>query len=759
MVAEHRLGPRPRSYDHLTMNTLHSQNPAIVGYVTPWSAHAGQELAFKISSRGSRAFTATVERIDCCDPNPDGPGMKLVPIDVQLEKTYPGLEQSVFSGSCAYGPMPVLEASQHVRLDLTVKPTLEDASLQTLAALQNRDGTNGVGIALTRGELVFQSIATGERVNTGVVVATDLWTHLQISIDRGGHIRAISSGTNAREEAFRCVADFEVPFSAAAFNAAFVCFAAVWKGHPEHAFNGFIESPELRVPSIDACGNQCEDTLLAHWDFTPTLDHMHIQNRLDSDAPLVLVNAPIRAVRSSKWTGTELDWKHAPDQYAAIHFHSDDLSDCGWQTSLELKISANMASGIYGLRVDNGAGVDTIPFYVTAAPTGKHARIAFLAPTLTYLAYANNARGNYVGALAARTEKWGAYPHNPDVVRSFGTSTYNYHSDGSGISLSSRLRPILTMRPGYLTFLDEHGSGLRHFSADSHLTNWLREKGFEFDVVTDEDLDARGVDALKYYDVVLTGSHPEYCTRRMLDALLAYRSAGGSLMYLGGNGFYWKIGRAATVPHLLEIRRAEAGMRVWESQPGEYYNQLDGEYGGMWRRNGLPPQRVAGVGFTSEGDFRGTFYLRTPESFGPDQAWLFADVKAGAGEPLGNFGLSGGGAAGFEIDQTATDLGTPAYVTVVAYSDNHDSSFVTVPEELLFNRMVGKPREYGGIRAHMICGFGPAGGGLFAVGSISFLGSLYNAGYDNDISQIVENCLRCFLAVAEGFRTIVITGQ
>ncbi|KAE8762046.1 N,N-dimethylformamidase large subunit [Paraburkholderia madseniana] len=736
------------------MTTSDSQTPAIIGYATPWSAHAGQELAFKISSRGARAFTATVERIDCCDPNPDGPGMKLVPIDVRLQSTYPGQEQPVFPGSCAYGPMPALENIQHIKLYLTVQPTLEDASLQTLVALQNHDGTHGVTIALTRGELVFQSLANGELITTGVPVAADLWTNLQISIDRDGHIRAISSGTNAREEAFRNVADFEVPFSAASFDATSVCFAAVWTGHPEHAFNGFIESPELRAPSNDARGDQREDILLAHWDFTPTLAHTSVPNCLDSGAPLTLVNAPMRAVRSSGWTGRELDWKHAPNEYAAIRFHADDLSDCGWQTSVHLKIPADMASGVYGLRVDNGEGVDTIPFYVTVAPEGKHARIAFLAPTLTYLAYANNARGNFSGALADRVDKWGGYPHNPDVVTAFGTSTYNSHSDGSGISLSSRLRPILTMRPGYLTFLDEHGSGLRHFSADSHLTNWLREKGFEFDVVTDEDLDERGVDALKHYDVVLTGSHPEYHTRRMLDAFLAYRSAGGSLMYLGGNGFYWKIGRAASAPHLLEIRRAEAGMRVWESQPGEYYNQLDGEYGGMWRRNGLPPQKVAGVGFTAEGDFRGTFYRRTPASFATEHSWLFAGVKAGAGEPLGNFGLSGGGAAGFEIDQTAADLGTPAYVTVVAYSDNHDASFVTVPEELLFNRMVGKPRVHSGIRAHMICGFGPSGGGLFAVGSISFLGSLYCAGYDNDVSQIVENCLRRFLAVSHSSRKL-----
>jgi N,N-dimethylformamidase len=730
------------------MNTPNSQTPGIIGYVTPWSAHVGQDLAFKISSRDGRTFTATIVRIDSCDPNPNGPGMKLVPFDAQLEGPYAGQEQPVFPGSCAYGPMPALKDIRRVTLELTVQPTLVGVSLQTLVALQNHDGSHGVAIALTCGELVFQSLATGEKIKTGVSVASDLWTNLQILIDVDGHVQVICTGTCAREEAFRNTTEFTVPFAAASFDGTIVCIAAVWKGHPEQAFNGFIESPAMRMTSNESRDDQSRDALLAHWDFRPTLDHTRVPNLVDRDAALVLVNAPMRAVRSSRWTGRELDWKHAPDEYAAIRFHADDLSDCGWQTSINFRIPADMPSGVYGLRVDNGECVDTIPFYVTVASEGKHARIAFLAPTLTYLAYANNARGNFSGALADRVEKWDAYPHNPDVVTAFGTSTYNYHSDGSGISLSSRLRPILTMRPGYLTFHDEHGSGLRHFSADSHLTNWLREKGFEFDVVTDEDLDDRGVDALKHYDVVLTGSHPEYHTRRMLDALLAYRSAGGSLMYLGGNGFYWKIARAASAPHLLEIRRAEAGMRVWESHPGEYYNQLDGEYGGMWRRNGLPPQKVAGVGFTAEGDFRGTFYRRTPASFSAEHAWLFAGVKAGPAEPLGNFGLSGGGAAGFEIDQTATDLGTPAYVTVVAYSDNHDASFVTVPEELLFNRMVGKPRVHSGIRAHMICGFGPNGGGLFAVGSICFLGSLYCAGYDNDVSQIVENCLRRFLAAS-----------
>ena len=45
-----------------------------------------------------------------------------------------------------------------------------------------------------------------------------------------------------------------------------------------------------------------------------------------------------------------------------------------------------------------------------------------------------------------------------------------------------------------------------------------------------------------------------------------------------------------------EPRRAEDGTRAWMAEPGEYYQAFDGEYGGLWRRNGRPPQQIAGVG-------------------------------------------------------------------------------------------------------------------------------------------------------------------
>ena len=175
---------------------------------------------------------------------------------------------------------------------------------------------------------------------------------------------------------------------------------------------------------------------------------------------------------------------------------------------------------------------------------------------------------------------------------------------------------MLNVRIGYITYPHEElrASGLRHYPADHHLLSWLEAKGYEFDVLTDWELHHDGHEALKDYAVVLTGTHPEYHTREMLDALQAYRDGGGRFCYLGGNGFYWKIALSKEQPGLLEIRRAEGGIRAWAAEAGEYYNQLDGEYGGLWRRNGRPPQELVGVGFTAQGAFAGSYYRIKPEA-------------------------------------------------------------------------------------------------------------------------------------------------
>jgi N,N-dimethylformamidase len=94
---------------------------------------------------------------------------------------------------------------------------------------------------------------------------------------------------------------------------------------------------------------------------------------------------------------------------------------------------------------------------------------------------------------------WKAYPNNPSQYRHYGLSTYNNHTDGSGICHASHKRVLFNLRPGYLTFGEATCSGLRHFQADSHLIAWLHNQNIDYDIITDDELDRDGVAAIEGY--------------------------------------------------------------------------------------------------------------------------------------------------------------------------------------------------------------------------------------------------------------------
>ena len=254
--------------------------------------------------------------------------------------------------------------------------------------------------------------------------------------------------------------------------------------------------------------------------------------------------------------------------------------------------------------------------------------------------YGNHARADFKPGWMDRMQDWKAYPHNPANHPEYGLSTYNFHSDGSGICLASHRRPLFNLRPGYLTWGDTKCSGLRHFPADTHLIAFLHHHGIDYDVVTDHDLHRDGVAAIEGYKALVTGSHPEYHTKETLDALQSYRDDfAGNLIYLGGNGFYWRIAASDKDASLLEIRRAEDGVRTWASEPGEYYHSIDGgTHGGLWRRCGRPPNVLVGVGFAAQATFMGMPYKRVCLDH-EDMEWVFNGTDGKT--LLGDFGYSG----------------------------------------------------------------------------------------------------------------------
>ena len=504
-------------------------------------------------------------------------------------------------------------------------------------------------------------------------------------------------------------------------------------------FNGKLEAPTV----LGGARGDALHVRLA-WDFARGIPTTRVEDTGPDARHGRLINLPTRAMTGSTWDGRETCWRHAPAHYAAIHFHEDDLVDAGWETDFTFEVPPDLPSGAYVMRVDDGEHEDAMPFWVCAPRGAPTAALCVLVSTFTYAVYGNHARPDWAPDWQARVDDWNAYPWNPAEYPGYGLSTYNDHADGSGICHASHRRPLFNLRPGYVTFgMPGHrGSGLRHFQADSHLLAWLHAEGIACDVITDRELHDEGVACLAPYRAVTTGTHPEYHTAETLDALAGYRDGGGNLLYLGGNGFYWRVALHAEEPSTIEIRRAEAGIRAWAAEPGEYWQAFDGAYGGLWRRNGRPPQALVGVGFSAQGQMNGSHYRRRTRD--PAFDWVFAGID---GDLIGERGLCGGGAAGFELDRADTRLGTPEDAVVLASSEGHGEDFVLVPEEVLTHLTTLSGDPAGSLlRADMIWYETPAGGAVFSTGSITFCGALPCDDFDNDVSRLLGNVLGRMLA-------------
>lgn len=525
-------------------------------------------------------------------------------------------------------------------------------------------------------------------------------------------------------------------------------------GVADDHFNGKVEAPFVATGVVDQAhaealvGGDAEVgslDLVAAWDLSFRHgEDPRVATAVASGQPQgQLVNGPARGVTGRRFTGRELDFNHAPDEYAAVHLHATDLIDAGWDAVFEGALPEDLASGVYGVVVEGDGGSDVVPIFVVPRRSDSRKKVLVVLPTFTYLAYANESLFNGLDASAMTDKEVFAeaedHAHVGDA--SFGLSMYDLHADGSGVMLSSGRRQIVNMRRGYRMWLVDAG---RSFSSDMYLIEWLGRRGIEFDVVTDHEVHERGAEYLAPYAAVLSGSHPEYTSEEMLDTLTEYRDGGGGLMYLGGNGWYWVTGVLESAPLAVEIRRGHAGTACWESYPGEVTLMSTGQPGGLWRHRGRAPQALTGLGFAAQGWGRSEPYFRQPAAADPQWAWVFEGVEE---DPIGAYGAVMGGAAGDELDRVDVALGTPPHATVLASSRGHSNFYQRAIEEIAMNL----PDHGGGeqdpeVHADIVYFRTPGGGEVFSTGSIAWSGALLHNGTENGVSRMTENVVRAFVA-------------
>lgn len=678
----------------------------IVGYCDPLSVLPGQAVGFRLSAWneavGARA-RASIVRLISGDDRPHGTG--LIEEHVQDLGETPELEhQALVPGS--YGVVAELPGAASAEVTFLFYPTLLRPQAQTLLRwgdLQISVSEQGVFARSNVDELVVTARLQERR-----------WCHLQLSmteVECALHLQQNPGGPAEEQSTWHASGALGAPRGG-------VLYLACTEPGQAH-FNGRLETLTFTADGAD----------LASYDFS---QQMHTQNVVDVSGNGyhgVLKQNPTRAVQGSAWDGSCQNYADAPEHYAAVHFHEDDLTDAEWLDTLSWTVPDDLDSDVYALKVTCQESEDYIPFFVRAHEH-KRKDLAYLVPTASYLAYANQ-RLAFAGGIFGAPKFHHAneaflYAHE-DVA----FSMYEYHRDRSGVHFSSRLRPVLNLKPRMGTWA---------FCADTHITAWLHEIDMPYDVITDEDLHLQGEAALEGYRTVITGTHPEYYSTPMLDALEGWLKNNGRLMYMGGNGFYWRVAFQPDNPAIMEVRRAEDGTRAWVAEPGEYYQQFNGEYGGLWRRLGRPPNRLVGVGFAAQGFDGGTYYRVQSGALDPRVAFALEGITET--DTLGAYGNQGGGAAGEEIDRWDVRLGSPAHAVVIASSENHRPGMLKTKEEFHMIEPLGDDPD---VRADMVFFEVPGGGAVFSTGSISYCGALAHNQYDNDIARLTGNVLKRFL--------------
>lgn len=747
----------------------------ITGYADRISVHPGETLRLMVNCEYP-SFALDVVRVVQGDTSPAAPPLKLEPVDGS-HRELPGRTQKIIAGSFGMiEAMPAGDGERAFGFQAYVYPTTPHKGVQ--AIVSHYDPVRSAGAMLgidASGAATFEIEAAGEvrRIGARHAMIERQWyfvagswnpqtaelTVVQIPL-RTTPTMDTRNVRSLRVEPVPMQVDAGVPLT----------FAARWAGYDGARetgtcyFNGKIDRPRtvgaaLPVDAMlglqaDAWTDAQRALLTGAWDFAASMQTDRFADASGRGRDGRLVNMPTRAVTGHNFTGATMCWQHAPTQWSAVHFHDDDLYDARWETDFEYTVPAGLRSGVYAFRLmaaAEGASADAreeqfVTFVVRPPKDRANAKLLYLFPLATYMAYANEHFGTDDGLVELHLNRaLVLHPHQVflNEHREYGHSLYDLHSDGSGVYYSSRLRPVLNMRPKVESNHGARPSNLWLMNADTHITDWLEHVGVDYDVATDEDLHHEGEALLGRYTAVMTATHPEYYSAPMWDALYGYTRNGGRLMYMGGNGFYWRIAFNAHLPGIIETRRAEGGSRAWEPPTGEYYHAFTGEYGGMWRRQGeRAPNHLVGVGFAAQGFDRSAAYRRMAGSFDPRAAFAFEGIDD---EVLGDFGLIGGGAAGMEVDRHDVSLGSPPHALVLASSGRQTEAHVLVLEDMLFNFMGTTGNISEDVRSDMVFFESGNGGAVFSTGSIAYSGALSHNGYRNNISTLTHNVLMRFL--------------
>ena len=385
----------------------------IAGYTDRMSAAPGDAIAFKVSVEDDAAtYHADIVRVISTDSHRDGPGMIERPVDAPVNGDHPARRQIVHCGS--YVGVPGLPDLASFTMQAFIWPTLLDGRRQTVMGQWDEASATGAVLELDeRGgaalRLGFGGAAPLE-LGSGAALLEREWALVAASYDaETGELRLYQEPRITYPGIDNTMHAILGGAPTAGQHLCFAPFTIAARGRDRTAmsghFNGKIDRPRLAARALDRaeiealCGPAMPAALwpsvTAAWDFARETPSDRIVDVSGNGRHGRAVNMPTRAMTGHNWTGDIHDWRHAPEQYGAIHFHDDDIYDAGWQTDFTLTLPEDMASGVYAARLTNGGEPEHVVFFVRPRLGRPTAKIAYLASTAT---------------KRCRTSPWASWP-------------------------------------------------------------------------------------------------------------------------------------------------------------------------------------------------------------------------------------------------------------------------------------------------------------------------------------------------------------
>ena len=339
------------------------QPKSVTAYCEPWSVRAGETVTLHASSLKPDYAALSLVRLSCGDRSSTGPGFAEEQVETKLPGTVQLDKQPLTPGSFAEVAAIDLVASQKIRLTFSTLLTRVKEP-QTLATVVGTAPSGPFSFMVLLGEdgLLRATVGSTELVLRSRPLANRRWYDIEVELAlEAGQITGTVTTPPSASPGRDLIETNEGSVSVAAELPAVTVESLFLASEGTRGdLDGRVARPRLEL-----------DDIAMSWDLGQDMAGRAMIDASSYHRHGEFHQLPTRAVTGPTWDGSHQRWTDDPSQWAAVHFHKDDLYDAGWTETADR--AAARRSAERHLRLPAAAGEPRRPGPVLRAARSRAA--------------------------------------------------------------------------------------------------------------------------------------------------------------------------------------------------------------------------------------------------------------------------------------------------------------------------------------------------------------------------------------------------